>query len=89
MNPTKNPAQQPATNPTKVSTDASGSPRFRGDMTVGEALQVHPGVFDVFQMFHLGGCSHCGVSPDDTLDAVGRNNGIPVEALLEQLNALA
>ena len=71
-----------------VPTNAPKVP-FHSKMTVGEALQTHPGAFDVFRMFHLGGCSHCGVNPEDTLEDLGRSNGIPVEALLEQLNALA
>jgi len=61
---------------------------FRLDMTVGEAMKVHPKAQFVFASYHLGGCSHCAISEHETIEQVCYGYGIPPEDLLESLNAL-
>jgi hypothetical protein len=39
--------------------------------------------------FHLGGCSHCGFNPQDTIEKVAEQNGIPTDRLLAALNRSA
>jgi len=36
--------------------------------------------------FHLGGCSNCGFDPNDTIENVAMQNGIPAERLVAALN---
>jgi len=61
---------------------------FRPDMTVGEAMQVHPEVALVFSSYHLGGCSHCAINEMETIEQVCMGYGVPVEQLLDSLNNL-
>ena len=75
--------------------DASGAPResrawnyFDPDMTVGEAMTLHPKVGEVFAAFQLGGCSHCAVSEFETIGQVCAAYGVDVNTLLEVLEEL-
>ena len=68
-----------------VSTD---SPRFHQDLTVGEAFALHPGARVVFANFHLGGCSNCAISEFETIEQVSEGYGIPLNMILDALNAL-
>jgi hybrid cluster-associated redox disulfide protein len=61
---------------------------FRPDMTVAEAMGMHPRVAEVFMAFHLGGCSHCGISNYETIEQVCMAYGVDVEVLLEVLEGL-
>jgi len=58
---------------------------FRADMTVAEAMAVHPRAAEVFAAFHLGGCAHCGISKIETVEQVCMAYGVEVEKLLEVL----
>ncbi|MHB2015931.1 MAG: DUF1858 domain-containing protein [Candidatus Xenobia bacterium] len=62
--------------------------KFTKEMTVGEALALHPEAGMVFASYHLGGCSHCAVSEDETLADVCFGYGLPVEDFLADLNSL-
>ncbi len=62
--------------------------RFTKDMTVGDALALHPEAGMVFASYHLGGCSHCAVGEDEVLSDVCMSYGIPVEDFLADLNSL-
>ena len=62
--------------------------RFDGDMTVGEAMSVHPRVSEVFAAFQLGGCSSCGISEFETVSQVCMAYGVDVEVLLSVLEGL-
>jgi len=43
-----------------------------------EVLEVFPGAQRaLFRRYHIGGCSSCGFSPDETLAQVCARNGIP------------
>ncbi|HXF61682.1 MAG TPA: hypothetical protein VNK95_08695 [Caldilineaceae bacterium] len=61
---------------------------FTPEMTVREALLLHPQAEQVLAGFHLGGCSHCAVEPDETLAQVCAQHDIPVERLVGHLNRL-
>lgn len=61
---------------------------FTLDMTVGEAMKLHPKAQFVFASYHLGGCSHCAISEHETIEQVCYGYGIPPEDLLESLNSL-
>ena len=62
--------------------------RFHRDMTVGEAMRLHPAVAEVFAAFHLGGCSHCGISEHETIGQIAMGYGIDEAMLLGALEDL-
>lgn len=62
--------------------------KFTLDMTIGEAMSLHPHAAHVFASFHLGGCSHCAVSEHETIEEVCYGYGVPSDVLLEALNGL-
>lgn len=46
------------------------------DATMAEVLAAFPGGRRaLFRRYHIGGCSSCGFSPDETLDDLCRRNG--------------
>lgn len=61
---------------------------FSPDMTIGEAMSMHPRVAEVFAAFHLGGCSSCGISQIETVGQVCMAYGVDVDTLLEVLESL-
>lgn len=61
---------------------------FSLDMTIGEAMSMHPRVAEVFAAFHLGGCSHCGINQYETIGQVTAGYGVDSEMLLEVLEGL-
>jgi hybrid cluster-associated redox disulfide protein len=65
-----------------------GGVQFSPEMTIAEAMQVHPRVNDVLAGFHLGGCSHCAVSDVDTIEGACKTYGIDQKALMLALNGL-
>ncbi|MCX5772568.1 MAG: disulfide oxidoreductase [Candidatus Hydrogenedentes bacterium] len=64
------------------------SKHFSPDMTIAEAMAVHPKVAEVFAAFHLGGCAHCRINEVETLDQVCEGYGIDQAMLLEVLEGL-
>ncbi len=66
----------------------AGTLRFRPEMTIADAMQMHPGVAAVLAEFQLGGCSNCAVSDVDTLEGACRSYNLDLEALLAALNRL-
>lgn len=62
--------------------------RFVPDMTVEQVLAAHPKARWVLAAWHLGGCSTCGVSAEETLEQVADGYGLPIEKLLADLNSL-
>jgi len=75
-------------NPTKSNTQNQG--RFTARTTMLEALTADPSLGMVLMRdFHLGGCSHCGFNPHDTIEQVATQNGIPTDRLLQALNRSA
>lgn len=63
----------------------SETKHFNLDMTIAEAMAIHPRVAEVFAAFHLGGCAHCHVNRVETLSQVCEGYGIDSEMLLEVL----
>ncbi len=66
----------------------SGAAYFNKDMTIGEALRLHPMAQTVMAGFHLGGCSSCDIKEDHILGAAAKDYGIDLDRLLEALNGL-
>ncbi len=57
------------------------------ESTMREVLEIHPGAQRaLFRQYHIGGCSQCGFSPDETLAQVcNRNGNLPGEEVLAYL----
>lgn len=72
----------------QTGTPAPQATRFHRDMTVGEAMRLHPAVSEVFAAFHLGGCSHCGISEHETVGQIAMGYGIDEPMLLGALEDL-
>jgi hybrid cluster-associated redox disulfide protein len=66
----------------------AGDLRFEPQMTIAEAIRVHPGVNQVLAGFQLGGCSQCAVSDVDTIEGACQTYGIDQQALMRALNRL-
>ena len=69
-------------------TGVPAATHFHRDMTVGEAMRLHPAVSEVFAAFHLGGCSHCGISEQETIGQIAMGYGIDEAMLLGALEDL-
>ena len=67
---------------------AATESKFVPGMTVGEALDAHPSARWVLASYHLGGCSSCAVSNEETLAQVAEGYGLSLEKLLRDLNSL-
>ena len=63
-------------------------PVFHRDMSVGEAMKLHPQAVAVMAGFHLGGCSSCSISDNHILGDAARDYGINIDHLLTALNGL-
>lgn len=87
---------QPATPPAADGSCASSEcgcssgaeKRFHKDLTIGQAMRLHPRAAEVFMGFHLGGCSHCAISEEETIEQVSMGYGIPIDMLINALNSL-
>lgn len=66
----------------------TGAARFTSEMTVREALLLHPQAQQILAGFHLGGCSNCTVEPGETLAALCASCGVNETELLANLNQL-
>ncbi|MBM3261985.1 MAG: hypothetical protein FJY97_00925 [candidate division Zixibacteria bacterium] len=62
--------------------------RFHIDMTVAEALALHPQASTVMAQFHLGGCSSCSISESHILGPAAESYGVDIDRLLAALNNL-
>ena len=64
--------------------------RFTSQSTMLEVLTADPSLGMVLMRdFHLGGCSHCGFDPHDSIETVAQQNGIPTDRLLAAMNRSA
>ncbi len=61
---------------------------FTAGMTIAEAHASHPGAAEVFARHHLPGCGSCAVSGFETVGEGGRDHGLDVQALVDDLNRL-
>ena len=76
------------TGPGEQDEGAASGTHFHPDMTIGEAMAVHPQVAEVFAAFHLGGCSSCGVAEVETIAQVCMGYGVEVSMLMDVLEGL-
>ena len=61
--------------------------RFTPKTTLLEVLTADPTLGMVLMRdFHLGGCRNCGFDPQDSIETVAAQNGIPTDRLLAALN---
>lgn len=61
--------------------------RFTAQSTMLECLTADPSLGMVLMRdFHLGGCRNCGFNPNDSIETVAAQNGIPTERLLAAMN---
>ena len=74
--------------PMSETIDTEKAPRFRSDMSVGEAMNLHPDTHLVFASYQLGGCSECAINELETIEQVCRGYGISTNHLIESLNNL-
>jgi hypothetical protein len=76
----------PIENDTK-NTGSQARARFHAKTTMLEALTSDPSLGMVLMRdFHLGGCRNCGFDPQNTIEEVATQNGIPTDRLLAALN---
>ena len=62
--------------------------QFRPEMTVGDALALHAAARWVFAAYHIGGCSNCAMSDEETLEQVAVAYDLDLDKLLRDLNSL-
>ena len=62
--------------------------KFEANMTVSDALALHPAARWVFAAYHLAGCTSCGASAEETLGEVAVGYQLSLEKLLSVLNGL-
>ena len=67
-------------------TDTKPTKAFTATTTMGEAVAANPDLQRVLMQFHIGGCSHCGFNPGDTVAQVAEDHGVPVHVLLGAMN---
>jgi hybrid cluster-associated redox disulfide protein len=63
-------------------------PRFDPQMTVDQALALHPKARWVFAAYHIGGCNGCSMSTEETLKEVAEGYRLQLDSLLNDLNSL-
>lgn len=52
-------------------------PEISAESAMREVLEAYPGARRaLFQRYHIGGCSFCGFSPDQTLTEVFANHNV-------------
>jgi len=61
---------------------------FSLDMSVADAMKLHPRAGEVFAAFHLGGCAHCHINAYETIEQVCNAYGVDPAMLLEVLEGL-
>lgn len=68
----------------------AGNSRFTPRTTMLEALTADPSLGMVLMRdFQLGGCSNSGFEPNESIESIAGQNGIPTERLLAALNRQA
>jgi len=63
-------------------------PRFDPQMTVDQALALHPKARWVFAAYQIGGCNGCSMSAEETLKEVAEGYRLQLDSLLNDLNSL-
>jgi len=59
------------------------------ESTMRQVLETYPGAQRaLFARYHIGGCSSCAFSPEETLEVLcRRNENIPVDEVIEHLES--
>ena len=61
---------------------------FVPQMTVEQALALHPSAKWVFAAYHVGGCNSCVRAEGETLEELAAGYKLPLESFLRDLNSL-
>lgn len=61
---------------------------FEPRTLVAEALAMHPKARWVFAAYHVGGCSGCDRSSEETLQELAEGYRLPLDQFLQDLNSL-
>lgn len=61
--------------------------RITKEMSIEEAIKVHPKVVDVLNKYHMG-CFSCMGATAESLENGAQMHGVDVDQLLTDLNAL-
>jgi len=81
-----NPSQQRV--PDTSETSGATPEILSGSWTMDHVLNVYPSAQrDLFQQYHIGGCSSCGFQPGDTLAAVCASHGLEVDDVVTFIEA--
>ncbi|MBE7410727.1 MAG: DUF1858 domain-containing protein [Leptospiraceae bacterium] len=64
------------------------APKFHKNMTIGEAIALHPDTALVLSSYHLGGCSSCSISEFETIEQACIGYGVEINNLIDSLNNL-
>ena len=59
---------------------------FTETTKMNEVLSANPSAQMTLRQFHIGGCHHCGFDPNDSINKVATDHGIPVPMLVQALN---
>ena len=70
-----------------IKTAGQPATRFTAESKMGDVLAQSPTARYALMQFHIGGCSHCGFEASDTVQKVAQDNGVPLDRLLQALNA--
>ena len=62
--------------------------KFQANMTVSDALALHPSARWVFAAYQLAGCTSCNASSAETLSEVAIGYQLSLDRLLADLNSL-
>lgn len=62
--------------------------QFTPEMTVNDALALHPSARWVLAAYHLGGCTNCDARIEETLAEVAEGYRLELNRLLADLNSL-
>jgi hybrid cluster-associated redox disulfide protein len=76
------------TQPAAAAKEGDNPRTFDVNMSIQEAMDIHPRVREVFAAFHLGGCATCALGQFETIGQVCMVYGIDPDALLDVLESL-
>lgn len=63
-----------------------GEIRISPEMKIAEILAIHPRMKEVLAGVHLGGCSSCSTSENETLAAGAASYGLDIDMIMTELN---
>jgi len=80
--------EEPSEQEAAAQGNGDGTNQFDLNMTVAEAMSLHPRMSEVFAAFRLGGCGSCGIGEMETVAQVCMAYGVDPEMLKEVVDDL-